>query len=50
MNLNDTFHVISTLIEISAPGLTEQGSAFFYNQLGTKDPLKEKQNVKVEAT
>jgi hypothetical protein len=50
MNLNDTFHVISTLIEICAPGVKEQGSAFFYNQLGTKDPLKEKQNVKVEAT
>jgi hypothetical protein len=50
MNLNDTFHVISTLIEISAPGLTEQGSAFFYNQLGAKDPLKERQNVQVEET
>ncbi len=38
MNLNDTFHVMSTLIEICASGVKEQGSAFFTISWGPRTP------------
>lgn len=37
MNLNDTFHFISTVILTSAPGGSSQGSGFFYQRLEPTD-------------
>jgi len=40
MKIDDAFHGISTLILTSAPDRQEQGTGFFYQQLGPGDPEK----------
>jgi hypothetical protein len=37
MNLNDTFHCISTIILTNAPSVGSQGTGFYYQRLAPKD-------------
>lgn len=43
MRPNDAFHGISTLVMATTPYGQSQGSAFFYQKLGSKDPTKDAQ-------
>jgi len=40
MKVDDAFHGISTMVISVAPGVQNQGTGFFYQQLGPKDPSK----------
>lgn len=40
MKIDDAIHGISTLITVTTPELTSQGSGFFYQEMAQKDPTK----------
>lgn len=50
MKPNDAFHGITTLVMSVAPQGQSQGTAFYYQKLGKKDPTKEAQWIQVEET
>lgn len=50
MKPNDAFHGITTLVKSETPHGQSQGTAFYYQKLGEKDPSKDAQWRKVEET
>lgn len=50
MKFDDMLYGMTTLIETHIGSYVSQGSGFFYNALGEKDPSKDSQWVKVEGT
>lgn len=50
MKPDDAFHGITTLVTATTPYGQSQGSAFFYQKLGVKDPTKDAQWREVEET
>lgn len=48
VNIEDTIHGISTPIESQLIDRSSQGTGFFFLELGSKDPTKESQWVKIE--
>lgn len=50
MKTDDTLHGISTPILCKSPIGSSQGTGFFYQSLGQKDPTKDKQWVVIEET
>lgn len=50
MNFDNMVYGMTTLIESNIGSYKSQGSGFFYNALGEKDPSKDSQWVKVEGT
>lgn len=50
MHIDDQIHGMTTLVNSSYAFGNSQGTGFFYQQLGEKEPSKEKQWVKIENT
>ena len=50
MKFDEMLYGMTTIIEAHIGQLKSQGSGFFYNQLGEKDPNKSEQWIEVKGT